>query len=77
MIHKRQISKHALPELTTLDVFDHLNHRTCHKLDTDPYHFVVDLMEVDLTHFLHHVFILKGNKAKACKKDTHTHTHSR
>lgn len=36
------------------------------------YHFVVDLMEVDLTHFLHYVFVLKGHEAEAWK--THKHT---
>ena len=28
------------------------------------YHFVVDFMEVDFTHFLHDVFALKRDKAK-------------
>lgn len=34
-------------------------------MDCHSYHFVVDLMEVDLAHFLHHVFILEGDEAKA------------
>lgn len=29
-------------------------------------HFVVDLVEVDLAHFFNHIFVLKGNKSKAC-----------
>lgn len=41
-------------------------------MDCHSYHFVVDLMEVDLAHFLHHVFILEGDKAKAWK--THKQT---
>lgn len=49
-----------------------LHHRVNHALNifysSRPYHFVVDLMEVDLTHFLNHIFILKGNKTKTWKR---------
>ena len=32
------------------------------------YHFVVDVMEVDLAHFLHHIFVLESDEAKAWKQ---------
>lgn len=28
------------------------------------YHFIIDFMEMNLTDFLHHIFILKSDKAK-------------
>lgn len=28
------------------------------------YHFIIDFMEMDLTDFLHNIFILKRDKAK-------------
>lgn len=41
------------------------------------YHFIVDLVEVDLAHFLHHVFILKCYKAESCKKTIdHNNSHN-
>lgn len=33
------------------------------------YHFIVDLVEVDLAHFLHHVFILKCYKAESWRAE--------
>lgn len=32
------------------------------------YHFIIDFMEMDLTDFLHNVFVLKSDKAKPYRK---------
>lgn len=35
---------------------------------SETHHFVVDLMEVDFTHFFHNVFTFKCDKPKSCRK---------
>lgn len=36
-------------------------------MDNFMYHFVVDLVKVNLAHFIHHIFALKCDECKACK----------
>lgn len=37
------------------------------QIDNYMYHFVVDLVKVNLTHLIHHIFTLKRDKCKSCK----------